>query len=70
MEKFKPSSLLKLTSSELLDQFLLLGYFLIPGLKPQVVQRISMGKDINQVKTSYFWSGIALLVVLFLSCWI
>lgn len=70
IKKFTPASLLNLTGSELLDQFLLLGYFLIPGLKPQVIQRVSMGKDIYQIQKSYFFGGIALFIVLFLSCWI
>lgn len=70
IKRFTPSSLLTLTNNELLDQFLLLGYFLIPGLKPQVIQRISMGKNIDQVKKSYFIGGIILFIVLFLSCWI
>jgi Na+/proline symporter len=69
-ERFKLQSLLKLTNSELLDLILLTGYFLIPGLKPQVIQRVSMGKDLEQVKKSYFYSSIGLFIVLCLSCYL
>lgn len=70
LQKFYPNSILSLTGRELLDQILLLGYFFIPGLKPQVIQRVSMGKNLEQVQKSYFWSGIALFFVLFFSCWL
>ena len=70
VERFKFKSLLKITSSELLDLILLTGYFLIPGLKPQVIQRVSMGKDLEQVKKSYFYSSICLFIVLCLSCYV
>ncbi|MCA9385750.1 sodium:solute symporter family protein [Candidatus Dojkabacteria bacterium] len=59
-----------LTSQELLDAFLIFGYFIVPGLSPQTVQRIAMGINIKQVKKAYLWSSFLLFLVLFLSCYI
>lgn len=70
IERFTLKGLLKLTNSEILDLILLTGYFLIPGLKPQVIQRVSMGKDIEQAKKSYLYSSFCLFFILCLSCYI
>lgn len=70
LDKFTFKGLLTLTSSEILDLILLTGYFLVPGLKPQVIQRVSMGKNLEQVKKSYFYSSICLFIILCLSCYL
>jgi Na+/proline symporter len=57
-------------SQQLLESFLIFAYFIVPGLSPQTVQRISMGIHIKQVKKAYLWSSFWLLIVLFLSCFI
>jgi len=46
------------------------GYFLIPGFKPHVIQRVSMAKNIEQAKRSYYYASIALVIILMLSCYL
>lgn len=70
LDKFTFKGLLSLTGSEKLDLILLIGYFIVPGLKPQVIQRVSMGKNLEQVKKSYFYSSICLFIILCLSCYL
>ena len=70
LDKFTFKQLLKLTGSEKLDLILLTGYFLIPGLKPSVIQRVSMGKNLQQVKSSYLYSSGCLFIILCLSCYL
>lgn len=55
---------------QLWDSFLVFAYFILPGLSPQTVQRISMGIYIKQVQKAYLWSSLTLFIVLCLSCWI
>lgn len=52
-----------------LESMILLGlYFLIPGMAPNVVQRISMGFSVSQVKKSYLYSSLLILIVILYTC--
>ena len=53
----------------LINSILLFLYFFLPGMSPHVVQRISMGINIKQVKYAYLWSAFWLGVVLAFSCY-
>jgi Na+/proline symporter/signal transduction histidine kinase len=44
--------------------------FLIPDFEPSIFQRISMAKDINQVRKAFTYSAIAVMVVQLLISWI
>ena len=68
-EHFYPSHLLTFNKEQWIDLILLFAYFLIPGMSPHVVQRISMGINLNQVKKAYLWSSLALFLVLIFSSW-
>lgn len=68
-EHFHLNHLLTFNFEQRIDMFLLFAYFLIPGMSPHVVQRISMGINLSQVKKAYLWSSLALLLVLIASCW-
>jgi Na+/proline symporter len=70
LQKFQFVSLFKLTGSEIFDLFLLFGYFIVPGLRPNVIQRISMANNLQQVKNSHFYSSILLFITLTISCYI
>ena len=69
-DKFQISYLFSLNTTQKIDLLLLFCYFLTPELKPHIIQRISMGTNIQQVKKAYLYSSVALVVVLILSCWI
>lgn len=58
------------SNQQLWDSFLIFMYFIVPGLSPQTIQRISMGIYIKQVKKAYLWSAFWIFIVLFLSCYI
>ena len=67
-ERFKWDNFYYLDTNNKIDVILLFLYFLIPGLKPDVIQRISMGFNIQQVRRSYLYSSIGLFIILCLSC--
>ena len=69
-EQFTFSYFSTRSPQQLWDSFLIFAYFIVPGLSPQTVQRISMGIHINQVKKAYLWSSSWLFIVLCLSCFI
>ena len=48
----------------------LLLLYLIPGFEPSIFQRISMAKDINQIRKAFTYAAIAVLVVQLLISWI
>lgn len=58
-----------LDNETLLNSILLFLYFFLPGMSPHVVQRISMGIHVNQVKKAYLWSSFWLGLVLIFSCY-
>ena len=70
--KYKPSiqAFTNMTLNEFFVFILYLGYFAIPGFKPHVVQRVSMAKDLNQAKKSYYIASITLVIILVLSCYL
>ena len=68
--KFQISYLFSLDTTQQIDLLLLFCYFLTPDLKPHLIQRISMGVNIEQVKKAYLYSAVALVAVLILSCWV
>jgi len=70
--KYKPSIQVftNMTLNEFFVFILYLGYFIIPGFKPHVVQRVSMAKNLNQAKKSYYIASIALVIILVLSCYL
>jgi Na+/proline symporter len=70
LEKFQFSYLYSLDNAQKIDLLLMFFYFLIPGLKPQVIQRISMAVTIEQAKKAYLYSAAILVVILVLSCWL
>lgn len=57
---FEWSYIYTLDKDTLLDTLLLFLYFTIPAFSPHVIQRISMGFSINQVKKSYIYAFIGL----------
>ena len=67
-ERFRWDDFLHLDINNKIDIILLFLYFLIPGLKPDVIQRISMGLSLQQVKKSYLYSSFGLFIILCLSC--
>jgi len=58
-----------LNTDQKIDMFLLFTYFLIPAMSPHVVQRISMGINIKQVKDAYLWSAFSLMLMITASCY-
>ena len=70
LDKFQLSYLFSLDNTQKIDLLLLFLYFLIPEMKPHIIQRISMGATLKQVKRAYLYSSIALVIVLILTCWI
>lgn len=66
--RFTIGHLSTLTSAQWLDMVLLTLYFLIPGMSPTTVQRISMGITIKHVQKAYLYSSAGLVIVLILSC--
>lgn len=66
--RFTLGHLLTLTPTQWLDMVLLTLYFLIPGMSPTTVQRISMGITIKHVQKAYLYSSAGLVIVLILSC--
>lgn len=68
-QQFTFSHLLTLSNEQLLDSLLLFLYFIIPGIEPSTMQRISMGIYINQVKKAWFYSIFWIGLALSLSCY-
>lgn len=69
---YKPSFEIftNMSPEKLFSFFLMMGYFMIPGFKPHVIQRVSMAKNLEQAKKSYYMASIALVIVLILSCYL
>ena len=53
-----------------LSTLILMGYFIIPGLPPQLFQRMAMASDITQVKRSMTYAAIVCLGVTLCMVWI
>jgi Na+/proline symporter len=65
---FDIMSIFTLKRQELEDMILLGLYFLVPGMSPTVVQRISMGFSISQVRRSYLYSSLLIFIVILFTC--
>lgn len=70
LSKFDVFSLAETPYSKASDAILLGLYFLIPGMSPTTVQRISMGITVKQVKKSHLYSALMILLVMLLSCYV
>lgn len=68
--QFSFSHLFELNNSQIMDFIFVSGYFLIPGLKPQVLQRVSMAINLRQAQKAYYWGGLVLFIVLCFSCYL
>ena len=55
---------------ELINLILIPIVFLLPHLDPAVFQRIAIAKNVNQVRQSFFWAALCVLLITFLTYWI
>ncbi|WP_238541603.1 sodium:solute symporter family protein [Candidatus Amoebophilus asiaticus] len=53
-----------------LDALAMMLWFLIPAMDPVIFQRISMARDIQQIKESFSYAGLISLVVCLFLAWI
>ena len=53
-----------------IDTLAMLLWFLIPAMDPVIFQRISMARDINQVKKSFSYAGLISIVACLFLAWI
>ncbi|NDB83555.1 MAG: hypothetical protein EB127_12650, partial [Alphaproteobacteria bacterium] len=58
------------TYIECINLILIPIVFLLPHLDPAVFQRIAMAKNVNQVRQSFFWAGLCVVLITFLTYWI
>lgn len=65
---FNIMSIFSLQGDNLRDMLLLGAYFLIPGMSPTTIQRVSMGFNTWQVTKSYLYSSIFILFIMLVSC--
>lgn len=65
---FDIMSIFTLKGQELESMILLGLYFLVPSMSPTIVQRISMGFNISQIKKSYLYSSLMIFVVISFTC--
>ncbi|MCP5369849.1 MAG: hypothetical protein H6909_04095 [Rickettsiaceae bacterium] len=68
--KFSFSHVLSLDNPNIWSMISLGMYFAIPGMKPCIFQRISMGKDVFQSKKSFLFSSAIVALVIISSQWI
>lgn len=64
--KFNPSLFFgNISNSDLLSMFTLTCYFALPGMKPAIIQRVSMGSSIEQAKRAFIIAaGMVVLIKL------
>ena len=68
--KFNISSLLNIDNLEIFSILALFLYFSIPGMQPDIFQRMSMGRNTQQVKKVFIGSAFLIMIILFLVQWI
>lgn len=69
-QKFSFSHVLSLDNPNIWSMISLGMYFAIPGMKPCIFQRISMGKDVFQSKKAFLFSSVIVALVIISSQWI
>ena len=70
VDKFNISKVLSIDHPDFFSMVALFFYFTIPGIKPDIFQRISMGRDIYQVKKAFIISGFLILAIILATQWI
>jgi Na+/proline symporter/signal transduction histidine kinase len=68
--KFDLSSVFSRDNPELLPMITLMCYYAIPGIEPDIFQRISMGSSVKQVKKAFLVSAVLVLCITIAIEWI
>lgn len=68
--KFNLSKVLSLDNTNLWSILALFAYFATPSMKPYWFQRVSMGANIQQVKTAFIISGVVFFFIIVSMAWI
>lgn len=70
LEHFNISHILDLSSTNIADMVLITFYFIFPSLSPASFQRLSMGLNVNHLRTSWTYSSIILQILVWSTCFI
>ncbi|PCJ27581.1 MAG: hypothetical protein COA94_03815 [Rickettsiales bacterium] len=68
--RFSLEFILSKQNPDLGSMIALMCYFALPGLKPAIFQRISMGSSVKQVQKAFIISAVIVMFITFASQWI
>ena len=69
-KKFDISRIFEISNIELFSMLALFLYFSVPGMQPDIFQRISMGRDVKQAKQAFIGSAFLVTLILLSVQWI
>ncbi|WPY01082.1 Solute carrier and signal transduction histidine kinase domain protein [Candidatus Trichorickettsia mobilis] len=61
---------MEFTNPQFLEMIQLSLIFVIPALHPSIFQRISMAKNVRQIKNSFVLSSISAMLMVLVTCWV
>ncbi|MCP5369343.1 MAG: hypothetical protein H6909_01445 [Rickettsiaceae bacterium] len=68
--KYNISNLFSNNNPKLIETLIIFSFFAMPGISGATFQRISMGRDIAQVKKAFIISGVCLIFIKIAIAWI
>lgn len=69
-KKFDIVCIFEISNVELLSMLALFLYFSVPGMQPDMFQRVSMGRDTKQVQKAFIGSALLITFILFSVQWV
>ena len=69
-KKFDVARIFEISNVELLSMLALFLYFSVPGMQPDIFQRVSMGRDTKQAKKAFIGAAFLITLILFSVQWV